>query len=91
MSVKMFGCQGKDPTPTITEKKCPNCGHTIEVFSTDTEVVCDHCGFTVYNDALSCVQWCKYAKLCVGEETYRKLMEVAANQKAREAQEKEAV
>jgi hypothetical protein len=30
---------------------------------------------TVYNDSLSCVQWCKYARECVGEETYRKLTE----------------
>jgi hypothetical protein len=29
----------------------------------------------MYNDILSCIQWCKYAKECVGEETYRKLVE----------------
>jgi len=26
------------------------------------------------NDIESCVQWCKYAKECVGEEMYNKLM-----------------
>ena len=45
--------------------------------TTDTEVACDKCGFVVYNDKLSCVQWCKYAKQCVGEETYEKLMIIA--------------
>ena len=25
----------------------------------------------------NCVQWCKYAKQCVGEETYEKLMVIA--------------
>ena len=53
----MEGCQGKPRTPTISEKICPNCGNTIEIFSTDTEVACEKCGFVAYNDALSCVQW----------------------------------
>ena len=60
-------------TPTLTIKKCPRCGEEIEVFSNDVSVKCSRCGFTVYNDILSCVQWCKYARECVGEETYRKL------------------
>ncbi|MEE0955767.1 MAG: hypothetical protein U0L49_08115 [Eubacterium sp.] len=79
----MTGCQGKDRTPTIFEKKCPKCGHTIEIFSTDVEAACEHCGTVVYNDKLSCVQWCKYAKQCVGEEAYEQLMEVAREQKER--------
>jgi hypothetical protein len=32
-----------------------------------------------YNDQLSCVQWCKYAKACVGEEMYEQLMKIAEN------------
>ncbi|HON80942.1 MAG TPA: hypothetical protein PLN56_01590 [Methanoregulaceae archaeon] len=60
-------------TPTLAIKKCPQCGEEIEVFSNDVSVKCSRCGFTVYNDLLSCVQWCKYARECVGEETYRKL------------------
>lgn len=62
-------------TPTLTIKKCPQCGEEIEIFSNDVSVKCSRCGFTVYNDILSCVQWCKYARECVGEETYRKLTE----------------
>jgi predicted RNA-binding Zn-ribbon protein involved in translation (DUF1610 family) len=62
-------------TPTLTIKKCPQCGGEVEVFSTDTSVPCSNCGFVVYNDALSCVQWCRYAKECVGEEMYRTIME----------------
>lgn len=75
------GCQGKPRTPTISEKVCPQCGEIIELFSIDTEVACEKCGFVAYNDTLSCVQWCKYAKQCVGEEMYNKMMEIAANQK----------
>ena len=81
------GCQGKPRTPTIHEKTCPRCGSIIELFSIDTEVACDTCGFVAYNDALSCVQWCKYAKQCVGEEMYNHMMEIAANQKRHKKEE----
>ena len=40
----------------------------------DTEAVCENCGTVIYNDTLSCVQWCKYARQCVGDETYERLM-----------------
>ena len=75
------GCQGKPRTPTIHEKVCPRCGEIIELFSIDTEVACEYCGFVAYNDTLSCVQWCQYAKKCVGEEMYAHMMEIAQNQK----------
>ncbi len=82
------GCQGKPRTPTIEEKTCPQCGHTIEIFSTDTEVACENCGFVVYNDALSCVQWCKYARQCVGDAMYEQMMQIAARQKEEAAQKR---
>lgn len=53
------GCQGKPRTPTIIEKNCPHCGELIEMFSIDSQAICDNCGFVAYNDTLSCVQWCK--------------------------------
>ena len=59
-------------TPTLTIKICPQCGEEVEIFSNDTQVVCGTCGFDIYNDTFSCIQWCKYAKECVGEEMYRK-------------------
>ena len=77
----MEGCQGKPRTPTIHEKVCPNCGEIIEIFSIDTQVPCEKCGFVAYNDTLNCVQWCEYAKQCVGEEMYDKMMEILAMQK----------
>ena len=75
------GCQGKPRTHTIHEKVCPQCGHIIELFSIDTQMPCENCGFVAYNDTLSCVQWCKYAKECVGEDMYNKMMEIAENNK----------
>jgi len=62
-------------TPTLSIRKCPQCGVEVEVFSNDISVKCSGCGFEVYNDIESCIQWCRHAKECVGEEMYRKLME----------------
>lgn len=66
-------------TPTIKIKQCPECGADVEIFSIDVKVKCDNCGFVVYNDLESCIQWCKYAKDCVGEELYNKLIRKVAN------------
>ncbi len=86
----MEGCQGKPRTPTLREKICPNCGAVIEIFSIDTEVACENCGFIAYNDELSCVQWCQYAKKCVGEEMYEHMMQIARGQRERARAEREA-
>ena len=75
------GCQSKSKEITLTERVCPKCGNIIELFSVDTEVACDKCGFVAYNDTLSCVQWCKYAKQCVGEEMYEAMISIAKRQK----------
>jgi ribosomal protein S27AE len=77
------GCQGKPKTPTIQEKICPHCGSVIEMFSIGTQMACEKCGFIAYNDTLSCVQWCQYARKCVGDEMYEHMMEVLASQKQR--------
>jgi DNA-directed RNA polymerase subunit RPC12/RpoP len=82
------GCQGKPRTPTIHEKICPNCGHEIELFSIDTQVACENCGFIAYNDTLSCVQWCQYARQCVGDEMYEQMMKIAQQQKEMAAQQR---
>ena len=79
------GCQGNPRTPTIHEKICPQCGNVIELFSIDTQVACDRCGFVAYNDTLSCVQWCAYARKCVGDEMYEKMMDIVALQKQQAA------
>lgn len=69
------GCQGaaRLKNPTLEERVCPVCGNLIEIFSVDTEVACENCGFVAYNDQLTCVQWCKYAEKCMGPELYQKL------------------
>ena len=57
----------------------------IELFSIDTQMACETCGFIAYNDTLSCVQWCQYARKCVGDEMYDHMMAIAASQKERAA------
>lgn len=71
----MLGCPGtfNVKTPTLKIKRCPECGSDVELFSIDVRIKCEKCGFPVYNDVQNCIQWCKYAKDCVGEELYRKL------------------
>ena len=82
------GCQSKSKEITLEERICPQCGNVIELFSVDTEVTCEHCGFVAYNDTLSCVQWCQYAKRCVGEEMYERMMEIARRNKEERENEK---
>ena len=66
-------------TPTLKIKKCPECNGDIEIFSTDRKVNCENCGFTVYNDIESCIQWCSYAKECVGDELINKIKKSQEN------------
>lgn len=71
------GCQSRSKEIIIEEKECSNCGELIEIASDDVSAECDNCGFTIYNDTLSCVLWCEHAKECVGEEMYEKLIQIA--------------
>jgi hypothetical protein len=58
------------------------------MFSIDSQMACERCGFVAYNDTLSCVQWCEYAKQCVGEEMYNHMKKIAEEQKKRAAEER---
>jgi len=70
-------------TPTLTIKACPQCGADVELFSIDSKVTCDKCGFVVYNNLQSCVQWCRYAEACIGKELYQKLKHSANKEENR--------
>lgn len=62
-------------TPTLAIKKCPECGHEVEMFSIDTNAKCEHCGFIIYNDVSGCIKWCKHARECIGDEEYDRLVD----------------
>jgi predicted RNA-binding Zn-ribbon protein involved in translation (DUF1610 family) len=74
--------------PRLEMKTCPKCGEEIEIFSNEASAKCLKCGFVIYNDLLSCVQWCEYAKECVGEKTYERMMQQLSEQKEREGEQK---
>ena len=67
------GAAGFKGAEAIELKLCPDCGMEIEIFTRDIHVQCE-CGFVAYNDKQSCIQWCAYAKKCVGDEIFDKMM-----------------
>ncbi|MBC8414716.1 MAG: hypothetical protein ISR96_05820 [Nitrospira sp.] len=62
----------KSPRPE--EIKCRSCGAEVEIWTDETEAKCKACG-TVTNRLLgaSCLDWCAFAKECVGEDKYRRI------------------
>jgi len=52
--------------------KCPRCGHAVEIFSDEANVVCAQCGGTVNREELApCIDWCASAHRCLGGRTWR--------------------
>jgi hypothetical protein len=81
MGAMFDGCPGAvniRGTPTLEEKACPKCGESIEIFSVDMQAQCK-CGFVAYNEIQNCVNWCKYARECVGEEAYERIKNIKEN------------
>ncbi|MCX6000902.1 MAG: hypothetical protein NTU41_15335, partial [Chloroflexi bacterium] len=60
--------------PRIELRKCPGCGQEIEIFSNEASATCPECGFVIYNDLVSCVEWCQRARQCVGDKNYERIM-----------------
>jgi hypothetical protein len=60
--------------PKPEDIPCRHCGKTIEVWSDETETKCRYCG--KMNSRLvgpTCIDWCAFAKECVGDEKYNRL------------------
>jgi hypothetical protein len=71
-----FACPGsagiKDPTLELV--KCLSCGEENEIFTDENSVLCDNCQKIVLRSQdPSCIDWCKWAKECIGEEKYKEL------------------
>lgn len=71
----MSKCPGQDKRNLKSETiACPSCGYTVEMFSDEVKVYCPKCKRQVCRERLpSCVDWCKFAKECVGEDRYKQL------------------
>ncbi len=49
--------------------RCPGCGREVEIWSDEATAACPVCSKTVFRPGMqSCLDWCKYAKECVGSE-----------------------
>lgn len=68
-------CPGQDDRNLKAEIiTCPDCGNKIEIFSDEVKVRCARCKNIACRDRLpSCVDWCKFARECIGEEKWHKL------------------
>lgn len=63
--------------PKIELVRCPNCGDTAEVWSDEAEGKCIKCGHAVCRTTTqSCIDWCKYAKECLGEEAHKRYQDM---------------
>jgi len=53
---------------------CTHCGYLAEIFSDEIRVVCPKCKSLICKERMpTCVNWCKAARECIGEEKYRQL------------------
>lgn len=78
----IFNCPGsqkfRQPSPEMI--KCPYCSGEVEIWTDEATAACPKCKNSVYREqGQSCLDWCKYAKECVGEEKYNKYMENKKN------------
>lgn len=73
----ILGCPGaklfKQPEPQIL--KCQFCEGEVEIWTDEVRAVCPDCGNSITRKQLqSCLDWCKFAKECVGENLYNKYL-----------------
>jgi len=74
----IFNCPGsqKFKQPQPENIKCPFCGGEVEIWSDEFQAPCPKCGKTVSKDGTQCcLDWCKEARECVGEEIYKRYVE----------------
>jgi len=59
--------------PKIELVRCPHCGSDAEVWSDEADGACSKCGQAVCRTTTqSCVDWCKYARECLGDQEYKR-------------------
>ena len=62
----------REPKPE--DIKCRHCGADVEIWSDEVETKCKSCGNTVTRlIGPTCLDWCAFAKECVGENKYRRI------------------
>lgn len=74
----LFNCPGaqkfRQPEPEII--KCPSCGREVEIWTDEIKATCPNCKQTIMRKVgATCLDWCRYAKECAGEQVYSKYMQ----------------
>jgi DNA-directed RNA polymerase subunit RPC12/RpoP len=55
---------------------CPHCGKEIELWSDELVVRCKNCGnYVSKRRGASCIDWCRFARECVGAQKYARLQQ----------------
>ncbi len=70
------GCPGSAEirSPKPEDIRCQKCGEKIEIWSDEPDTVCRKCGHMNARPlGTSCIQWCAYAKECVGADKLERL------------------
>lgn len=63
--------------PKIEIVRCPHCGDDAEVWTDEAEGKCRKCGGTVCRTTTqSCIDWCKYARDCLGDDGLKKYQDM---------------
>jgi len=58
---------------------CPDCGAEIEIWSDEALGRCPQCRKSIIrSESQSCVDWCKHARECLGEEKFRQYGQMKA-------------
>ena len=72
-----FKCPGQDDRNIKAETiLCLKCGYEMEIFSDEQKRKCPRCNNLICKEKLpSCVDWCKYARDCIGENRWKKIKE----------------
>ena len=68
-----FECPGsekfKQPKPEFI--KCPSCTEEVEIWTDEVQTTCPNCKSRVTRqEGSNCLDWCKSARLCVGDAKY---------------------
>jgi DNA-directed RNA polymerase subunit RPC12/RpoP len=71
----IINCPGsqKFRQPEPKDIICPYCKTEAEIWTDEGEIVCPNCKNKIARSARqSCLDWCRYARECVGDEIYNR-------------------
>ncbi len=61
-------------SPVPENVPCSQCGREVEIWTDEAKASCPDCKSVVFREKkASCIDWCPYAKECVGPEVYERL------------------